>query len=113
MLRRFLFIANRSHAWISSQVSAFWRRAGGLPVTPVRSPDSGQRAAGNKATRTVRGKRLVAWDCALFLLLLLSFRALTSSVTLTSSGTAAQRGQPSTCISYQVENGVYHVPKPK
>lgn len=121
MLRRFIiFIANRSHAWISSRVSAFCvLRAGGRLWPPSDSPRGltqgrGQsRQAGNKATWTVQSKRLVPWDCVLFLLLLLSFRALILSVTLTISGTAAWRGQQSTCISYQVENGVYYVPKPR
>lgn len=70
------------------------------------------RQAGNKATWTVQSKRLITWDHALFLLLLLSF-ILTLLVTLIVSGTAAQRGQQSTNISYQVENGVYCVPNPK
>lgn len=70
------------------------------------------RQAGNKATWTVQSKRLITWDHVLFLLLLLSF-ILTLSVTLIVSGTAAQRGQQSTGISYQVENEVYCVPKPK
>ena len=120
MLRRFIFIANRSRAWISSCVSAFCvLRVGGRrwpPSDSLRGLTQGRgqsRQAGNKATWTVQSKRLVLWDCVLFLLLLLSFRSLTLSVTLTVSGTAAQRGQQSTCISYQVENGVYYVPKPK
>lgn len=92
MLRRFIFLGNRSHAGISSNVSAFCVfRAGGRQWPPSASLGAliqGTGQEGNKVTllpwhfpcyldSTSLGKR----DWALFLPLLLSFRALTLSIT--------------------------------
>lgn len=117
MLRRFILIANRSHAWISLHVSAFCVfRVGGRWWPWSDSPRSLAWGSGQSRQEKKQGNldssKVSTLHCV-FLLLLLGFRALTLLVTLIISGTIAQRGQQLTCISYQVENGVYYVPKPK